>query len=992
MEQAVSQLPLMRIGATIRLQFHRDFTFEHAIVHLDYFASLGITHVYASPILTARQNSTHGYDIVDPTQINAELGGLEGLEALVAALRQRNMGLIIDIVPNHMGVGGNENPWWQHVLEWGRRSPYSFWFDIDWFSTDPHLHNKVLAPFLGDPYGTVLDKGDIVLGFNASNGRIQAQYFSHHFPIAVVDYAEILGKTNSMAVESALSMLASINFQQAFLAIEEDIERLSKTLQILYASEDGRAAIEEALAFYNATSLESKEALHNLLDRQHYRLTWWRNAADEINWRRFFEVCELAGVRVEMDEVFEATHSLIFDLFEQGLIDGLRLDHIDGLAHPQDYCQKLRSRLEGLVKSRPPHLQQQPYLIAEKILANGEWLPVEWALNGTTGYDFMDQVGAVLHDPRGVEPLTELWRHVTNDRYDFAQHVKSARRQLLSENLVGEFDATAAALHRIARADLHTRDYSLAAIKRVLIELLVHFPVYRTYISADGPGETDKAVLELTANNARRTLSSVDKPLVDIILSWLSADLVQKLPDSPAADLSKRAMTRFQQLTPPLLAKSVEDTAFYRYGRLLSRNEVGSDPGILSISVQEFHDSCALRQQRFPHSLLATATHDHKRGEDARARIAVLSQIPQRWAETVMQWLQLNARFHQDIQPNDIPEAIYSAPRPHHELMLYQTLLGHWPYELSLEDPYALKAYADRLNDWFMKSIREAKRFSNWVQANESYEAACSQFLFDCLNFDKNPVFLQQVHAFVQEIAATGAVNSLSMTLLRLTTPGIPDLYQGTELWDFSLVDPDNRRPVDYAIRQEFIENRDHQLIQTLPLSQKLAKWKNGAIKQHMIQKALHARKQHFELFNNGSYVPLEVSGPRAAHVVAFMREVNHQMMVVIAPRLTHSFLVQSIRNKAKEKDRDDRVSRNSVLKASELENHGLNDDLQLTYAGDCWKGTVVYLPTTTNGDGVDYLTGQGCHIYSGKIDLAKVLIQLPLALLLIETNDQGGG
>lgn len=954
MNPIVEPVATMPIGATVRLQFHREFTFYDAIRYLDYFAKLGITHVYASPILTARQNSTHGYDIVDPTQINVELGGIEGLKSLVSELRQRNMGIIIDIVPNHMGVGGNENPWWQHVLQWGRRSPYSFWFDIDWFSSDPHLHNKVLAPFLGEPYGDVLDKGDINLVFNAANGRIQAEYFTHHFPIALTDYAEILGQANASPLEPVLSTLNALNFQQAFLAIEEDIENIAKDLQTLYSDEAGRAAIDEALNHYNQATPNSRDALHELLDRQHYRLTWWRNAADEINWRRFFEVCELAGVRVELDEVFEATHSLIFDLYEQGLIDGLRLDHIDGLAHPQLYCQKLRTRLAGLIIKRPPTLQQQPYLIAEKILASNEWLPEGWGLDGTTGYEFMDQVSAMLHDPRGIEHLSQLWRQVTGDRYNFSQHVMSARRQLLSENLVGEFNATAAALHRIARADLHTRDYSLAAIKRVLIEILVHFPVYRTYITADGPMETDKSVFELTANNARRTLSSVDKPLVDIILSWLSADLVKAMPDSAVADLSKRAMTRFQQLTPPLLAKSVEDTAFYRYGRLLSRNEVGSDPEILSIGVQEFHELCIKRLQRFPRSLLATATHDHKRGEDARARIAVLSQIPQRWAETVMQWFQFNARFHQDIQPNENPEALYSAPRPHHEFMFYQTLLGHWPYELSLEDPQALKVYAERLNEWLMKSIREAKRFSNWVQANEDYEAAVSQFLFDCLDFDKNPVFLQSVYAFVQDIAATGAINSLSMTTLRLTTPGVPDLYQGSELWDFSLVDPDNRRPVDYMIRQEMLAENDD-------LSKKLMQWKTGAIKQHVIQRVLSLRQQYFELFNAGEYVPLEVSGPRAAHVIAFMRKDAQRSIIIITPRLTHSFTEIQLFTEC---------------------------NLQLNYAEDCWKDTLVQLPDMMNSDLYDGITGQGCHIYSGRIELAKVFKPLPLALLLVGSNN----
>lgn len=935
------------VGATLRLQFHKDFTFADAIKHVDYYASLGITHIYSSPILTSRLNSTHGYDIVDPTQIDMELGGLSGLKAFVHALRVVGIGLIIDIVPNHMGVGGNENPWWQHVFEWGQASPYAFWFDIDWYSTDPALNNKILAPFLGEPYGYALEKGDITLDLNPADGRIQAQYYSHHFPIALKNYVEILDKANSVELTTIISKLRNIDFGLRFISIQNDIEEVHSALKSLSSSKTGLEAIQKALRYYTDDKTDSRLALHKLLDSQNYRLTWWRNAADEINWRRFFEVSELAGVRVELDEVFEATHSLIFELFEDGLIDGVRLDHIDGLAHPQQYCLKLWNRLDSLVAKRPVALRHSPYIIAEKILEGHEWLRSDWHLHGTTGYEFMDQVGALLHDPRGAEPLANMWKALAKDPYDFIQHVHHSRRQLLSENLVGEFNATAAALHRIARAELHTRDYSLAAIKRVLIELLVHFPVYRTYISCCGPDDADKMVLLKTADSAKLTMSNVDRPLLDIVISWLSGDLVKQWPKSEVSDLSQRAMTRFQQLTPPLVAKSVEDTAFYRYGRLLSRNEVGSNPAQMSLSVAEFHKLCGTRQKLYPQAMLATATHDHKRGEDVRSRIAVISQIPQRWTDLVKEWMQINARFHLDLVQEDNPNATYNAPRPHHELMLYQMLVGAWPYELSVDDKRGIQVYIERLDGWLLKSIREAKRISNWIQANEVYENACSDFLRNIMDMDKNAAFIYSVIAFVQEIAASGAVNSLSQTLLRLTTPGMPDLYQGTELWDFTLVDPDNRRPVDY-------EYRRYLLNEEADLNSKTMHWRTGSIKQYVIAKTLAFRRQHFELFAQGSYIPLKVSGPKSVHILAFMRSYENQSVIVIVPRLAHAFT------------------------------DGGNG---LTFTAGFWDNTFVQLATLVNGEIQDTLSQQRYYVYSGRIDVARVFNHLPLAMLTFNND-----
>ncbi|MCB5186745.1 malto-oligosyltrehalose synthase [Methylobacillus caricis] len=938
-------MPRSDITATVRLQFHQGFTFDHALERIPYFASLGISHVYASPILAARSSSTHGYDIVDPTQVSAELGGEQGLRRLVDGLRAAGMGLIVDIVPNHMGVGGAENPWWQHVFEWGQNSPYAFWFDIDWHSTDPALHNKILAPFLGEPYGEVLDKGELKLTYNQATGQIAVAYYDNLFPIALPDYPAVLHQANSKLLQPVIDALDKLDDQLPFQRLKKTVMPARQALQEIASSAAGKAALESALSHYNRADSASRMKLHLLLDRQHYRLTWWRNAADEINWRRFFEVSELAGIRVELDEVFEATHSLLFSLYRQGLVDGVRLDHIDGLAHPREYCTKLRARLKQLCKHRPKHLQQSPYIIAEKILGPGEWLRKDWLLDGTTGYEFMDQVSAVLHDPRGAVPLTAFWQKTTGDRYDFAHHVRSARYQLLSENLVGEFNATAAAIHRIARAELRTRDYSLAAIKRVLAEILVHFPVYRSYVGTTGPDQIDHAIFQATATNARRTLGQVDKPLVDIVLGWLSAELVIADPESQLSDLSQRAITRFQQLIPPLCAKSMEDTAFYRFGRLLSRNEVGSDPDHFSLAPQDFHQTCIKRRKLYPNTMLSTATHDHKRGEDTRMRIAALSQMPQRWETMVQEWLTMNARFHQDICPEENLTVSYNAPRSQHEIMLYQMLIGAWPYELHIDDAEGLKAYADRLNQWMIKSVREAKRLSGWMQVNEEYENACSSLLFNILDPEQSMLFLQSAYAFVQEISATGATNSLAQTLLRLTTPGIPDLYQGTELWDFSLVDPDNRRPVDYSHREQLLESN-------AALPDKVALWQNGAIKQHLIRNLLQHRKEQPDLFSRGDYIVLKVTGPRAAHVLAFMRSFHFQAIIVVVPRLAALYMEGRQR---------------------------------LALNLEAWKDTVIHLPAELNAEALDIVSGQPRHIYAGLIKVNELFSSLPLAAISVD-------
>ncbi|WP_019143009.1 malto-oligosyltrehalose synthase [Noviherbaspirillum massiliense] len=928
--------------ATARLQLHRGFTFDDAVEVVPYYASLGISHIYASPILTARSGSTHGYDIVDPTRINQELGGEEGLRRLVARLRDAGMGLILDIVPNHMGVGP-ENPWWQHVLEWGQKSPYARWFDIDWQPADETLHGKVMAPFLGQPYGDVLAAGEIRLQFDEARGKFFACYYAHRFPIAPTDYAPLLSTVGAECLAPAIAAFEQVRSKDSDEGItQQEADTGFGLLRELYRTSEGASAIHAAMAGFSAETPQGFDALHGLLERQHYRLAWWRCAADGINWRRFFEVTDLVGVRVEQEEVFEATHALIFRLYAEGLIDGVRIDHVDGLADPGAYCRKLRRRLQSLTSQRPPELPPAPaYLIVEKILAPDEALRANWDIDGTSGYDFMDRVGALLHDPAGEQPLTALWQELTGSEQDFDEEVRQARRQLLAINLSGEFEAAARALHAVARTDLRTRDFSLGAIRRVFAELLVHFPVYRTYADSNGRDELDDRIIEQALEQARASVERTEVPLLDVLARWLGGDAPRDSANPRVRSLHQRAITRFQQLTPPLAAKSVEDTAFYRYGRLLSRNEVGSDPAQFSISVQEFHEANAERARRFPDSMLATATHDHKRGEDVRARIAALSEMPQEWGEAVREWMQMNEPLRTELSSEN-GEAAGTAPHPADELMLYQMLVGAWPIGLDVTDAKGIREFAERIEQWQTKALREAKQVSDWILPNEAYEAACRNFLRAALEVGPENAFLPKLVDWIERLTPAGAAKSLAQTVLRLTSPGMPDLYQGTEFWDFSLVDPDNRRLVDYGARREMLREWSERVTS-------LEGWQTGRLKQQIINQTLALRAQEAELFARGTYLPLAIDGPLAAHAIAFARRHNDREVIVIAAHLPSRLLA---------------------------------NDGTPTVPPSTWGDTAVLLTGMADGRRIDVLTGSEATIASERLLLREALLLLPVAVL----------
>ncbi|AGN79747.1 malto-oligosyltrehalose synthase [Pseudomonas sp. GD03651] len=859
------------LTATLRLQFHSDFTLDHAVPLVPYFAQLGISHLYASPILKARAGSPHGYDVVDPTCVNPELGGEAALERLVAALRQHGMGLILDTVSNHMAVGGADNLWWQSLLAWGRRSPYAEFFDIQWHSSDPLLAGQLLLPFLGSDYGVALKNGEIPLQFDQQQGLLHVVHYEHSFPICPVDYGWIL----ALSPEPALKALA-----EHFTALNESPTPLAAALplqtELARLVREG-ADLESALVAFDSRSEAGFKRLHLLLERQTYRLASWRTAADDINWRRFFDINELGGLRVERAVVFEATHAKLFELIERGLVDGLRIDHIDGLADPRGYCRKLRRRVDSLLAQRPLQAALEHFPIyVEKILGAGEHLHRDWLTDGTTGYEFMNQVSLLQHDPAGETPLTELWTNVT-ERPDFPEEVRQARYLVLNASLAGDCESVAQALLQVARNDLMTRDLTLGGIRRALQAVVAHYPVYRTYFNACGRPAEDEGFFQQALANARHDLGEADWPLLDHLEQWLGGQAWKRLPPGRARKQLRHACVRFQQLTAPSAAKAVEDTAFYRSARLLSRNDVGFEAEHFSAPPMHFHNEAQRRLRDFPDNLLATATHDHKRGEDTRARLAVLSERAPWLASRVEHWRELAEPMRAQLNDG-------LAPSPGDELMLLQTLLGSWPLELDLRDETALHQYAERIRQWQQKALREAKLRSSWSAPNEAYESACARYIDSLLLGSEHQQLRKSVADAAQLLACPGALNGLVQALLRMTTPGVPDLYQGNEYWDFSLVDPDNRRPVDYASRRRTLDD-------ATPLAELLAHWRDGRIKQALIARVLDCRQAHAELFRRGAYLPLTVQGRHADKVIAFARVGEGEHAVVVAPRLASGLL-----------------------------------------------------------------------------------------------------
>ncbi len=807
---------MIPLRATARLQLHAGFTLLDAAAQVPYYAGLGISHLYLSPIGTAVPGSTHGYDVTDPRQVNPELGGEPALLHLSERARSHGMGLILDIVPNHMATHPS-NPWWWDVLTHGRRSRHAGWFDIDWRA--PGREGKLWLPVLDRPYAQALSEGALQLQV-AEDGSVVLLHHDQRFPIRL---------DGAIAQEPASA-------RPAWAARLNDAARLGD------------------------------DALHRLIERQCYRLAWWRVGNDMLNYRRFFDITSLAALRVEQNDVFAAVHELPLRLVAEGHLDGVRVDHVDGLADPTGYVQRLRTQLDRAGRRRgiaPGGIA----LYLEKILAPHEQLRSDWPCDGTTGYDFMDQVAAVLHDPAGAEPLTALWRRWSGRSGDFGQEQRAARDEILQGSLQAEFVRTVQALGAAAHLDPLTREFSPQMLARGLMALLRHFEVYRTYAGPDGLDDDDAARLALAAQRARAGAEPRVCAAIDAIERW-SRD--GRGTGKAQVALRRIVRRRLEQLSAPLNAKSVEDTSFYRHGVLLSRNEVGSEPDVFALTPEAFHAANAVRAQRYPRALLATATHDHKRGEDVRMRLAALSAQAPWWEAQVARFQALSA---------DLLPAGSAAPLPGDLLMLWQMLVAAWPLELAVDDADGLRDYAERIGAWQLKAAREAKLRTHWTWPDEDYERNARALLDAALVQPAGAALREALAQAAAALAPAGALNSLVQTTLRLTLPGVPDLYQGSEGWDLSLVDPDNRRPVDYALRQAWL--RDATAADAL-----LQDWHSGHVKAWLTAQLLQLRRAHPDLFAHGRYTPLQAQGPQAQHVLGFVREHEGASLVVVVPRL----------------------------------------------------------------------------------------------------------
>jgi (1->4)-alpha-D-glucan 1-alpha-D-glucosylmutase len=849
------------IRATYRLQFHKEFTFREAEALVPYLARLGISHLYASPLMQARPGSTHGYDIVNHNRLSPEIGTEEEFAALVATLAAHGMGLIVDIVPNHMGVGGADNAWWLDVLEWGEASPYAPFFDINWDSVRDDLKGRVLLPVLGGQYGAVLENGEIVLRFDPDAGNFSAWYYEHRFPISPPTYPDILryGGARLSDLAGAFQALRRLAPQQAHHRAAELKRRLAEAA----ADPETAAAIDAALRAIagHPGDPESFRRLHLLLEAQPYRVAFWRVATEEINYRRFFNINDLAGLRIELPELFEETHRLILGMVEHGQVQGLRIDHIDGLFDPAQYCATLRRRAGD-----------RTYIVVEKILARYERLP-EWPIAGTTGYDFVNQVLGIFIDAGAEAAMTRLYRRISLRREDFDEVLYASKRRIMQVNLASEMNVLASRFHRLSMGDWRTRDFTRRSMLTALEEVVAAFPVYRTYVSEEGAGPDDHRYIEWAIGLAKKRWATEDTTILDFIHGVLIADL----PGHPlSADVLRTAM-QFQQVTGPVMAKAFEDTAFYRYFRLLALNEVGGDPRRFGTSYAAFHHVAAERGQSWPQAMLTTATHDTKRGEDARLRIALLSEMPREWGRRVAGWIRLNRRHRGEIDGEDVPDRNV-------EYLFYQMLVGVWSPDLDPGDADSLSALAERVDAAMIKSVREGKERSSWSYPNAAYEAGLTRFVRGVLDAARANPFLADFAAFVGQLARPAAVASLSQLVLKLTIPGVPDIYQGGELWDFSLVDPDNRRPVDWDKRSRLLD----EISEARP-AELAGHWQDGREKLFATARLLGLRRSRPALFAAGDYQPLDIGdGRNSDRVCAFSRRQGDEVLAVAVPRLTY--------------------------------------------------------------------------------------------------------
>ena len=928
MEERALFVPRIPV-ATYRLQFNRQFGFRAAREIIGYLKNLGISDIYSSPYFKAREGSLHGYDIVDPNALNPEAGSEEEYEALISELRQHDMGQLLDIVPNHMCIESRENVWWMDLLENGPSSVYSAYFDIDWNPLKKELKNRILLPVLGEQYGIALESGRIRLCFE--EGAFCIRYFDFRFPVIPRTYIHILKQRIDRLEETLMpgnehfaelmSIITALEYLPPYT--ETDPEKVSernrekeivkKRLWNLCITSSGiKEFIEENIRILNGVKGDpgSFDLLDELLGMQAYRLAYWRVATEEINYRRFFDINSLAAIRVEDPSVFDSTHNMILRLIGEGKVTGLRVDHPDGLYNPSEYFQVLqrscffrirRAHFEQLKEEveLPYHEEQweeelskqyedaisgdpvyKPfYIVGEKILIRDERMPEDWPIFSTTGYVFLNAVNGIFIQMENARAFDDTYERFTKRKFSFHDMVYEGKKLIMQVAMSSEMNTLSHYLNMLSEKNRHTRDFTLNSLAAAIVEVIAYFPVYRTYINRGGINERDRRYIEIAVSKAKRKNPAISSSVFDFLRDVLTLNYPGNFSDAEKRECLDFVM-RFQQLTGPVMAKGLEDTVFYIYNRLVSLNEVGGSPDRFGTTLETFHGKNIERSKHWPHALITTSTHDTKRSEDVRARLNVLSELPEQWRKAVLNWKRLNRRKKFIVDNARVPDA-------NEEYLLYQTLIGAWPFSISDEAGY--EQFKDRIKDCMLKSAREAKVNTSWINPNGMYEDSLMIFIDKIMDRKPENRFLGDFAAFQKKIAEYGMYNSLSQTLLKIASPGVPDFYQGTELWDLSLVDPDNRRPVDYALRIRMLEELKKRESE-LPL-QKLAEdltvtRETGMIKLYLIRKALNYRMGKRGLFESGEYLPLEVMGQRAVHVCAFARRIGNERIIVAVPRL----------------------------------------------------------------------------------------------------------
>jgi (1->4)-alpha-D-glucan 1-alpha-D-glucosylmutase len=885
--------------STYRIQFNRTCTFRDVASLIPYLHDLGITDLYSSPYFTAVPGSMHGYDIVDPTTLNPEVGTEEDYRAMVDALHQRGMGQLLDVVPNHMGITQQLNGWWQDVLENGPSSPYASFFDIDWDPLKPELRDKVLLPILGDQYGVVLENQELTVVYE--HGRFAIRYYDHRLPVAPKPAALILahrlpelieeaGPKNPevMELQSIVTALKHLPSRQnrAPESVSEryrEKEIIKRRLAVLVDSSTIiRTFLDENVRLINGRKGDPRsfDLLDDVLNDQAYRLAYWRVAAEEINYRRFFDINELAAIRMEDPLVFEETHQLLFKLVKDGAVTGLRIDHVDGLYDPADYLKKLQQWAKKELPGVSPDEDRPLYVLVEKILGVNEELPANWPVFGTTGYKCLAWLNAIFVDRANERAFDAIYRRCAGKNEAFEELTYRCKQLIMQASMASELSVLGHQLNRLSERDRRSRDYTLNSLTHAIQEIIACFPVYRTYITGQGKEilDRDRTFLWQAVSHAKRRNPALSGLVFDFV-----RDLLLDSSDNGGLHREERLkfVTKFQQTTSPVTAKGIEDTAYYRYHRFLSLNEVGSDPQQFGIPPSLVHQQLKMRREHWPAALSATSTHDTKRSEDVRARLNVLSEMPQEWKACVIRWQKMNRR----LKTNRGGDAI---PGRNEEYLLYQTLVGTWPLDTMDEEGYA--RFVGRIQAYMNKAVKEAKEHSSWISPDAEYEEGLRQFVARLLDRSTSNPFLEEFLPFQARVAQYGLYNSLSQVLLKITVPGAPDFYQGTELWDFSLVDPDNRRPVDFEKRAALLADLSRNSA-TAPdravfLQDLFAHRADGRIKLYVTAEALRYRRDHRALFHSGQYVPLEAKGTQREHLFAFARMHDEEAVVTLVPRL----------------------------------------------------------------------------------------------------------